>query len=156
VLALVVYIVLVFGYLSRRCERQADVYACRAVSCADPGCAGHDEATVYPERAAGLCPTGIRTCARALNRVDDVNGGSGGGPTRGGWLRGFFRWLRTWSHGPMPRRVEFVLGLIDDPRAERRFQRRVAALRWGLLLALAATLVGLGGAVGWRQLLEAM
>ena len=28
-----VYLFLVFGYLSRRCERQADLYGCRAVSC---------------------------------------------------------------------------------------------------------------------------
>src|SRR5439155_26747722 len=28
-----VYIFVVFGYLSRRCERQADLYGCRAVSC---------------------------------------------------------------------------------------------------------------------------
>jgi STE24 endopeptidase len=33
-LALVaVYIFVVFGYLSRRCERQADLFGCRAVSC---------------------------------------------------------------------------------------------------------------------------
>jgi len=28
-----VYVFVVFGYLSRRCERQADLYGCRAVSC---------------------------------------------------------------------------------------------------------------------------
>ena len=32
------YIFVVFGFLSRRCERQADVYGCRAVSCVRPDC----------------------------------------------------------------------------------------------------------------------
>ena len=72
-----VYIFLVFGYLSRRCERQADVYGCRSVSCDDPNCTGHDRSTVYPEQARGLCPTGIRTFVRALERVEHANSGSG-------------------------------------------------------------------------------
>src|SRR5262249_54423023 len=33
VLALALYIFLVFGFLSRRCERQADIYGCRTVNC---------------------------------------------------------------------------------------------------------------------------
>src|SRR4029079_11343421 len=67
------YIFLVFGFLSRRCERQADVYGCRSVFCRDPICVGHDNATIYPERGRGLCPTGIRTFVRALERVDHLN-----------------------------------------------------------------------------------
>src|SRR5438552_10805026 len=42
------YVFLVFGFLSRRCERQADVFGCRAVSCANPKCEGHTTRTVYP------------------------------------------------------------------------------------------------------------
>jgi STE24 endopeptidase len=30
---LVGYVLVVFGFLSRRCERQADIFGCRAVSC---------------------------------------------------------------------------------------------------------------------------
>jgi Zn-dependent protease with chaperone function len=36
------YIFFVFGFVCRRCERQADIYGCRAVSCGRPDCAGHD------------------------------------------------------------------------------------------------------------------
>ena len=35
------YIFLVFGFLSRRCERQADLYGCRAVSCFRKDCFDH-------------------------------------------------------------------------------------------------------------------
>ena len=64
-----VYLFVVFGFLSRRCERQADIYGCKAVSCGNPDCTGHDENTVYPTGGVCLCPTGIRTFARGLDRV---------------------------------------------------------------------------------------
>lgn len=155
------YIFLVFGFLSRRCERQADVYGCRAVSCGNPACTGHDADTVYPERAAGLCPTGIRTFARALERVDYVNNGVAVAevPVRrsvGGLVRGVLNWLRAWQHSTMPRRVAFLLSLIGDPARERRFQRGVKVLRWGLVLVLAAALAVLGTIAGWQKFFEAM
>jgi STE24 endopeptidase len=159
VAVLAAYIFLVFGYLSRRCERQADVYGCRAVSCGDPNCTGHDANTVYPERARGLCPTGIRTFARALERVGQVNlmdEPGGGRRSLVQLVRGFLGWLRAWQHSTMPRRVNFLLSLIDNPTRERRFQRSVTLLRWILLGGLAALLYALGEAVGWRELMQVM
>jgi STE24 endopeptidase len=145
------YLFVVFGFLSRRCERQADVYGCKAVSCANPNCTGHDESTVYPPGGTSLCPTGIRTFARGLDRV------GGGDPFRKrGVMRAVFAWLRAWQHFTMSRRVAFLLSLIDDPSREPRFQRRVRVLRWGLLLGLAALLVVLGETVGWRELLKVL
>lgn len=155
------YVFLVFGYLSRRCERQADVFGCRVVSCSDPRCTGHTEATVYPANGAALCPTGIRTFARALERVGLLNGH--GGPdvdgsrrSLAGLVRAAFGWLRAWQHSTMPRRIAFLLSLIDNPARERRFQRRVKLLRWGLAIGLAAALVLLGETLGWHELLKAM
>lgn len=155
------YIFLVFGFLSRRCERQADVFGCRSVSCADPNCTAHDEATAFPPRGRGLCPTGIRTFARSLERVYLINGLDvpERSPTRrtlGSAIRGFFGWLRDWMHSTMPRRVEFLASLIREPTRERRFQRRVLHLRWGLFAGLLVALVLLGEAVGWRELLRAL
>src|SRR5207247_153861 len=66
--ALLAYVIFVFGFVSRRCERQADVYGCKAVSCGQPDCAGHHEA-LPAEPAAGLCPTGIATFIAALEKV---------------------------------------------------------------------------------------
>src|SRR5205807_5024914 len=103
------YIFVVFGYLSRRCERQADIFGCRAVSCSQPDCVGHTEMSAFPERGAGLCGTGIKTCARALDRVYAVNMHGGhdddGRTSSGTVLRGVFGWLRAWQHSPMPHRV---------------------------------------------------
>lgn len=155
------YVFLVFGFLSRRCERQADVYGCRSVSCANPTCTGHDAGTIYAPRARSLCPTGIRTFVRALERVDFVNGASIGEPTPhrptlGEIIRGLLKWLRAWQHSTMARRVAFLLSLIDNPRKEQHFQHRVTLIRWGLLAALVAALIALGEAVGWEVLVQAL
>jgi len=157
---IVSYIFVVFGFLSRRCERQADVYGCRAVSCTDTNCLGHDSATIYPERAQGLCPTGIRTFIGALQRVDMINGGIGFEEDRprtiGTVITGIFKWLKAWQHSTMSLRMAFLGSLIGNPQKEQRFQKHITMLRWGLLLGLAATLFGLGQAVGWEELLHSM
>jgi Zn-dependent protease with chaperone function len=126
-----VYLFAVFGYLSRRCERQADVFGCRTVSCRRPECVGHDDRPELAAGAAALCPTGVRTFIYALEKVAQVNGISRDRP-------GF---LQSWQHGSIARRVTFLYGLLKDPAAERRFQRRVAYLKWGLIATLGAALV---------------
>jgi STE24 endopeptidase len=157
VVLVAVYVFLVFGFLSRRCERQADVYGCRAVSCGDPNCAGHDANTRYPERARGLCPTGIRSFVRALEQVGYINGHANEERRQrslGSVVRGVFAWLKAWQHSTMPRRVDFLLSLIGNPAKERRFQRSLSVLRWGLIVALVLALYALGDAVGWQKLLD--
>jgi Zn-dependent protease with chaperone function len=154
------YLFVVFGALSRRCERQADVYGCKAVSCGDPNCTGHDETTVFPQGGNCLCPTGIRTFARALERVGDLNGinmtSTDESWSLGRVIRGAWAWIRAWQHSPMPRRVAYLMSLIGNPAAERRFQWRLFFFKCGLMLALIAALVALGQAVGWRDLFEVM
>jgi hypothetical protein len=130
-----------------------------AFSCATPDCTGHDEQTVYAERGAGLCSTGIRTCARALDRVHALNAHGGhdeGRSSLGTLLRGVFGWLRAWQHAPMPSRVKFLHSLVDDRSREARFQRHVALVRWGLAIGLVAALVTLGQAIGWKRILEVL
>jgi Zn-dependent protease with chaperone function len=126
------YVFVVFGFLSRRCERQADVFGCRAVSCLRPDCPGHENDERLPDAGRGLCPTGIRTFVRALEKVATVNDISRDRPG----------YLQSWQHSTIARRVDFLQSILADPGAERRFQRRVAAVKWlllaslGLLLAL--------------------
>jgi STE24 endopeptidase len=124
------YIFVVFGFLSRRCERQADLFGCRAVSCSCPDCRGHEEGLVLSQRGLGLCPTGINTFIRALEKVAVVNGISRDRP-------GF---LQSWQHSTIGRRVAFLQRVLVDARVERRFQRRVALFKWVLLLALGAAI----------------
>ena len=152
------YIFLVFGFLSRWCERQADVYGCRAVSCNNPACLGHDETTVYPERARGLCPTGIRACINALQHVGLEIGHLGqddhDARTLGNLVKGLLKWLRAWQHSTIPRRVAFLRSLINSPENERRFQWQVTFVKWGLILGLLGILFGLVQLVGWRKIWE--
>jgi Zn-dependent protease with chaperone function len=135
------YVFIVFGFLSRRCERQADVYGCRAVSCGAGGCVEHVETLVLPANDADLCPTGIRTFISALDKVALVNGISRRRPGL----------LNAWLHGTIARRVEFLEGVLTDRRAERQFQRRLGLLKWGLLTGLAAGLFVLA-AGHWEEI----
>jgi STE24 endopeptidase len=135
------YIFVVFGFLSRRCERQADIYGCRAVSCGRSGCPGHEPGAALPG-GEGLCSTGIRTFINALERVASINGISRDRPG----------WLQSWQHSTIARRVEFLQRMLGDPALEPRFQFRVAIVKWCLLLSLGALLLVLGSMHGWDKL----
>jgi Zn-dependent protease with chaperone function len=127
----VAYIFLVFGFLSRRCERQADIYGCRAVSCTRQDCREHTAETALAPGGTGLCPTGIHTFVSALEKVALLNGISRDKPG----------WLQSWQHGSIARRVDFLLGITTDPAVEPRFQRRVRTLKGLLFLGLGAVLL---------------
>jgi STE24 endopeptidase len=138
VLSMLAYILVVFGFLSRRCERQADVFGCRAVSCGSPDCRGHADEAELTRHGEGLCPTGIRTFIQALEKVAFLNGISRDRP-------GF---LQSWQHASIARRVEFLQRIQLDPHLERRFQRRVLLFKCVLLLLL-------GGAIAFIAFREA-
>jgi STE24 endopeptidase len=115
-----------FGYLSRKFERQADVFGCRAVSCDRPECPPHADVNggaVAVPRPEKLCPVGIRTFANALTTVATLNGMRHSAP--------------SWRHGSISSRIRFLEGLDGRPQVERRFQRSVTFLR----VVVAATLV---------------
>ncbi len=126
------YFWLVFGYLSRRFERQADVFGSKVVSCDLPGCPPHTDLDgdllSQPDRARAvpptLCPVGIRIFAEALATVARANG--------------LERTWRSWRHGSIAGRIAFLEGLRDSEH-ERRFQRGVRRLCWalGIVLTLA-------------------
>jgi Zn-dependent protease with chaperone function len=124
------YVFVVFGFLSRRCERQADVYGCRAVSCARADCRGHDGETPLAPAGRGLCSTGIRTFIEALEKVARLNGIPREKPGL----------LSSWQHSTIARRVGFLQDVLADRTLERHFQRRVAQVKWGLFLGLGLAL----------------
>jgi len=128
---LAAYIFGVFGFLSRRCERQADIYGCRAVSCDRPDCAGHDDSVTPAAAGRGLCIAGISTFISALNKVAWLNGIS---RTRPGFLH-------SWQHSTIARRVDFLTRIAAEPAEERHFQRRVFWTKTILLVAVALLLV---------------
>jgi Zn-dependent protease with chaperone function len=135
------YVFVIFGFLSRRCERQADVFGCRAVSCQRPDCVGHGPGVALAPRGQGLCPVGIRTFIQALEKVAISNGISRDRP-------GF---LQSWQHSTIARRVEFLQRVLTDPAAEPRFQRAVLVVKWVMFLSLAGVLALLIGVVGWNK-----
>jgi Zn-dependent protease with chaperone function len=123
------YIFVVFGFLSRRCERQADIAGCRAVSCGQADCTGHEQTHLQAE-CRGLCPTGIRIFIRALEKVAALNGINRSRPG----------WLQSWQHSTIDRRVQFLQDIAADPTLEPRFQRRVRLVKWALIIVLVSLL----------------
>ncbi len=125
-----VYYWLVFGLLSRKFERQADVFGCRAVSCGRDDCerthyeGPRDLGPASSPDAVAICPVGIRICVNALETVAVENGVS---PE-----------ARSWRHGSIARRIAFLRGLQGRPLTERQFQHGVVRLRLGIALMLAA------------------
>ncbi len=124
--SLVAYFGIFFGFLSRRFERQADIFGCRAVSCGRPDCPDNH----YPQLASGispaLCPAGIQVFVQALEKIAILNGA--------------MRDSRSWRHFSIAKRVEFLQQMAARPEVERSFQRVVLLLKSLLILAL------LGGA----------
>jgi STE24 endopeptidase len=129
------YIFVVFGFLSRRCERQADIFGCRTVSCGRSDCADHAEDVELMPRGRGLCPTGIRTFVDALEKVARLNGISRNRPGM----------LQSWQHSTIAHRVDFLQRLQTDLSLEPRFQRRVTFVKWAVVVVLALALLWLGG-----------
>jgi STE24 endopeptidase len=137
------YIFLVFGFVSRRCERQADIYGCRTVSCGRSHCLGHSTDEELLPAAKGLCPTGIQIFISALEKVAYLNGISRDRPG----------WLQSWQHSTIARRVAFLESVLIDPKQEPLFQRHVGRVKWGLFLTMACLLVAFGTFWGWGGLL---
>ena len=130
-----VYFGFVFGHLSRRFERQADVFGARAVSCDQPVCPPHPDpyqahspaALARLDERAPLCPVGLRTFVNALRAVAALNG--------------IDPRARSWRHGSIARRVAFLEGLEGRPERERAFQAGVVRLRIALAVLLALALI---------------
>jgi Zn-dependent protease with chaperone function len=127
------YIFVVFGFLSRRCERQADIFGCKAVSCTSQVCLGHPAELALPRGYLGLCPTGIHTFISALEKVAVVNGINRDKP-------GF---LHSWQHSTIGRRVMFLQQVLVNPQLEQKFQSRVRLVKWALFITLSCTLAAL-------------
>jgi STE24 endopeptidase len=150
ILLLGAYLFVVFGYLSRRCERQSDIFGCRAASCGQAHCFGHTPETVFTEKVGALCPTGIRTFVTALERVVGSEADSARGLAR------LWALIRSWQHGPPGDRINYLINLIERPEEEARFQRRFFVFRIGLVVGLSLISASLVVALGWRQVLSGM
>ena len=144
-----VYIFVVFGFLSRVCERQADIVGAKAGSCANPNCEGHTPETELVEGGQSLCPTGVRAMARALELVMHLSGLDR--PQRGSIRQWLFAWWKSWQHGPPSHRIDFLLSLLEQPRRAARHDRFAFRVRVGLIVILLMTLIGTATLIGWDE-----
>ena len=150
------YLFLVFGWLSRVCERQADIAGARAGSCGEPHCSGHEESD--PIRAGSVsdgdsltrrlrfrlgkstlpCETGLRAMVMALEAVTGMNGMAP--EARRGFAARWLAWFRSWQHGPPNARIEYLQSLMVNPELARVHDRYAYRVRWGIAIVLAAIL----------------
>ena len=111
-----------FGWISRRFERQADVFGARCVM-PEPGecklpCSVHlEDGRVQAERGR-VCATGAATFASALDRVAVLNG--------------IPHEERSWRHSSIASRMRFLTELASDPARAVRFDRVVRRVKVGL------------------------
>jgi len=128
-----------FGWISRRFERQADIYGVRTlaasgVPCRIP-CALHTPADGHNpagKQSTGdpLCQTAAHIFGETLNEVAVLNGI----PPE----------ARSWRHGSISSRSRAVIKLAQDPQATARFERVV--YRTQVAIFLTALLSGLWAA----------
>lgn len=123
-----------FGSLSRRFERQADLFACRTLSCGRETCPDDSDANAHeafvPTAKRDLpapCPRGIEVFASALRVVADWNG-----------VR-LDKW--SWRHGRMQDRINFLQSLRTQPELAGRFEARLRTVRLATGLGMGAVFV---------------
>lgn len=119
-----------FGWLSRRFERQADLYAVRCLTPDVQSCV--DRCPVHgARRSSGLCQTAANLFGRTLLRIADLNG--------------IPRDAGSWRHGSIESRCRLIADLAEDGGKLRTFDRSLLATKIGLI---AASVIGtLGTAI---------
>jgi STE24 endopeptidase len=126
-----VFIVL-FGMLSRLFERQADLYAARAMELTS---VPNSRALTPMQVAVGA--TGAMTFAGALRRVAEINHMPADRmPRRRGlWAPMTFllETAQNFQHPSIPDRIDHVMQLSIDPDDTARFDRRVVLVMLGLM-----------------------
>jgi STE24 endopeptidase len=123
------YIWVIFGYVSRHCEREADVYGCLAASCGNAHCSGHTDNPVPNSDHRALCPTGIEIFISALEKVADLNG-----LPRTQW---------SWRHGSIARRVSYLQKLQERVAQGDPWPRWLWLPSWTVFALLALSVLGL-------------
>ena len=145
------YLFIVFGWLSRVCERQADIAGSRTGSCGNPHCSGHESSTSPLEGEVKIpCETGLRAMVMALEAVTGMNGLNTVG--RRSFAARWLAWFRSWQHGPPQARIEYLQMLMVHPERAVEHERYAYRVRWGLALALVVTIVVTASWIGWGEL----
>jgi STE24 endopeptidase len=135
------WVLLLFGFLSRRFERQADVFAARTMQEKQPGVPAETSRSYVGEY-------GARLFASALQRVAVINNMPTGSYHRWeGGLRKRFAFLMErasdlahhWLHGSIQDRQNYLQRISTNPQQTFRFDRFMVHLSFTLLFLLAAS-----------------
>jgi Zn-dependent protease with chaperone function len=133
-----------FGWISRRFERQADVYGAwcaspheRMIDCRNP-CAVHsdNDLPIPVKNEIGVCSTGAQVFVGALRKVAFLNGIP---PTE-----------PSWRHSSIASRMAFLTAQSGDPIMARRFAGRIRAIKRALLMCCSIGIV-IAAVYIWNQ-----
>lgn len=118
-----------FGSLSRRFERQADLFGARCVAPPEPQgcftpCSVHGGAPGVANMHDRVCATGAAVFASALDTVALLNG--------------IPHEERSWRHSSIGSRIRFLASLAGDPARAVRFEQHLARIKT-FMLAVAIT-----------------
>ena len=114
----------VFGWVSRRLERQADVQAAISV-----GTLPRLEPEPLPENPGRLSGRGAAVVGSALQRI--------------AWLNGISAESRSWRHSSIGSRAAYLMHLAQREGALLLFGRKLRVLKTAIILTVAA------GGLGW-------
>lgn len=153
---------LVFGYLSRRFERQADVYAARMMEAVRPADPAAGAAALSPllggapeprQPSTGPVPShvgtyGAQLFASALHRVAVINHMPvTPRPRQGNGLLNQVSYAvgsltdlaHDWLHGSIPSRMDYLRSISTDPQLTTQFDRLMSRLYSAMLFVLIAS-----------------
>jgi len=133
----------VFGWISRRFERQADVCGVRALTLSglpcDQPCALHPPSTDRPPEPGALCAAAAHVFSDALHDVAALNGMSAE--------------ARSWRHSSIASRSRFIQRLALRPAEVRAFERAVRRVKLAIAVAAAGSAAWAAQALGvWAAL----
>jgi len=117
----------IFGYVSRRFESQADVFAARTIQESAPQLvlpSGEMDMITLERPGSYVGHYGAQTVAGALHRVAAINNI----PVA----------ARSWSHGSIAHRMRFLMRMGDDPNSTARFDRLMLKIYFALVIGLLA------------------
>jgi STE24 endopeptidase len=163
------FFLLLFGALSRRCERQADVYAARtmetiktaaATQLADPllnasqlAMVGVPQQPIFAYQSPTYVgPQGAKLFASALRRVAAINNipiterpaaidRSSARVQFNALVDAVVDMANHWFHGSITGRMEYLEQLSSDPTLTHRFDRTMSAVYVALLLLLFTSVI---------------
>jgi len=131
-----------FGWLSRKFERQADLFGIRCITpdiqACTPKCPIHGQSVTGASpaieavdlRATPLCVSAANLFGRTLSRIADLNG--------------IARQAASWRHGSIQSRCRLIELHVADPGRLRSFDRRLLAIKITMAIS---TLIATAAAV---------